>query len=219
MVVAFLTTFYMFRLVFVVFWGRAKSDLPAHAHESPPVMTYPLIGLAVASVVAGGLGIGSSWPAIFWPRKRHVLAWWLISFRHDRAWHEPIEGAGCSSRSTARLVPALCGLVAMLLGFLAAWGLYAQRRLGPAAGRLPGSVRVLRNKFYFDELYAWIIACTQDAMARFAALFDREISGRRGAVRFTAERSFSGAACAWPKPATCKPTPSCSRPGRAWCSI
>ena len=56
-VVAFLTTFYMFRLVFVVFWGKAKSDLPAHAHESPRVMTYPLGILAVASVVAGVVGI------------------------------------------------------------------------------------------------------------------------------------------------------------------
>ena len=55
--VAFLTTFYMFRLFFVVFLGRAKSDLPAHAHESPKVMTWPLVVLAVASVFGGFFGI------------------------------------------------------------------------------------------------------------------------------------------------------------------
>src|SRR3984885_11955925 len=48
--VAFLTTFYMFRLFFVAFLGASKSDLPAHAHESPPLMTMPLVVLAIASV-------------------------------------------------------------------------------------------------------------------------------------------------------------------------
>ena len=51
--VAVLTTFYMFRLVFVVFYGPGKSDAASHAYESPPVMTVPLIVLAVPTVVAG----------------------------------------------------------------------------------------------------------------------------------------------------------------------
>jgi len=50
---AFLTAFYMFRLVAVVFFAPAKSDHVDHAHEVPSVMTIPLVILCVLSVVAG----------------------------------------------------------------------------------------------------------------------------------------------------------------------
>jgi len=48
-----LTSFYMFRLLFVVFLGAPRSDAARHAHESPAVMTLPLLILAVPSVFAG----------------------------------------------------------------------------------------------------------------------------------------------------------------------
>ena len=50
---ALLTSFYMFRLFFVVFMGRPRSGHAEHAHQSPAVMTIPLIVLAIPSVVAG----------------------------------------------------------------------------------------------------------------------------------------------------------------------
>jgi len=50
---AFLTAFYMFRLVSVVFFGLGKSDHASHAHEVPPVMKYPLVILGVLSVIGG----------------------------------------------------------------------------------------------------------------------------------------------------------------------
>ena len=55
--VAALTTFYMFRLVFVAFLGAPRSDAAGHAHESPPVMVWPLRILAVFSVIGGLIGI------------------------------------------------------------------------------------------------------------------------------------------------------------------
>ena len=55
--VAMLTSFYMFRLVFVVFYGSAKSDDAGHAHESPGVMVWPLRILAVLSLIGGFIGI------------------------------------------------------------------------------------------------------------------------------------------------------------------
>jgi NAD(P)H-quinone oxidoreductase subunit 5 len=66
-------------------------------------------------------------------------------------------------------------LVAVLLGFVAAWSLYANADSDPLTARLPALCRVLRNKFYFDELYAWIIALTQDATARLANIVDSEV--------------------------------------------
>ncbi len=50
---AFLTSFYMFRLFLVVFLGKPRTDSARHGHESPGVMTFPLIVLAVLSIIAG----------------------------------------------------------------------------------------------------------------------------------------------------------------------
>jgi NADH-quinone oxidoreductase subunit L len=174
-VVAFLTTFYMFRLVFAVFWGRAKSDLPAHAHESPRMMTYPLIGLAIASAIAGGLGIHRFIERQFFMAHGHVSLWpwWLHPFQHHDwgfALRQLMEEVLEPFHSA--LVPALCGMAAVLFGFLAAWGLYRNAASEPLPDKLPALCRLMRNKFYFDELYAWLIALTQDALARFAAMFD-----------------------------------------------
>jgi NADH-quinone oxidoreductase subunit L len=173
--VAFLTTFYMFRLIFTVFWGRAKTDLTAHAHESPRIMTYPLIGLAVASVIAGGLGIQRFVERQFFIQHGHVSPWpwWMQPFQHHD-WGfafgqlteevlEPFHNA---------LAPALCGLGAILLGLVAAWSLYRNAASDPLPDIIPTFSRWMRHKFYFDELYAWLIARTQDALARLAALFD-----------------------------------------------
>lgn len=51
MVTVFLTAFYMFRVIFVVFWGRSKPG--GHPHESPSIMTLPMWLLAILSVIAG----------------------------------------------------------------------------------------------------------------------------------------------------------------------
>jgi len=50
---AFLTSFYMFRLMVVVFWGPTRSEHARDGHQPPPVMTIPLMILAVPSVIAG----------------------------------------------------------------------------------------------------------------------------------------------------------------------
>src|SRR4051812_35387625 len=63
--VAVLTTFYMFRLVFVVFFGPTKSDSAAHAHESPAVMLWPLRLLAVFSVIGGCIGLDLAYGRFF----------------------------------------------------------------------------------------------------------------------------------------------------------
>ena len=54
-VAAFLTAFYIFRLWFLTFGGTPRSEAAHHAHESPAVMTLPLLALGLLAVVAGGL--------------------------------------------------------------------------------------------------------------------------------------------------------------------
>jgi NADH-quinone oxidoreductase subunit L len=185
-VVAFLTTFYMFRLVFVVFWGKAKSDLPSHAHESPRLMTYPLVVLAIASLVAGGLGIYQYLDHQLDLGRQHVAVWpwWLSpSLREVKAavhqvGHELLEPFRESP------VAAGCGLAAIICGFLAARGLYVNAASDPLPKVLPSVTRWMRRKFYFDEIYTVLIATTHDALAAFIGAFDQYILS--GGIRLIA---------------------------------
>jgi NADH-quinone oxidoreductase subunit L len=155
--VAALTSFYMFRLVFVAFLGPAKSQAPDHAHETPGVMTWPLRVLAVPTVLAGFWGIeyayarqlpsqlapsGGSW-------YDHLLA----------PFHEP--------------VPVWSGLGAVAVGFVTAFALYRRAVKDPLPEKLGALATWIRGKFFFDELYAWLIARTQDALATAVDAFDR----------------------------------------------
>jgi NADH-quinone oxidoreductase subunit L len=183
--VAFLTTFYMFRLVLTVFWGRAKTDPATHAHESPRIMTNPLVVLAVASVIAGGLGIQRlvERQYVAAPGHEALWPWWLFPFQHND-WASALRHLteDLLEPFHSALGPALCGLGAVLLGFVAAWGLYRHAASDPLPHMIPTFSRWMRHKFYFDEVYAWLIAITQDAVARSAAFFDRVFVA--GGVRF-----------------------------------
>ncbi|MGZ4986949.1 MAG: NADH-quinone oxidoreductase subunit L [Limisphaerales bacterium] len=153
--VAFLTTFYMFRLFFVVFLGNSKSDLPKHAHESPPVMTIPLRILAIASVAGGFFGI----------------AQFVGSQLNPSVEAEPVFAPLAPFIHAP--VGAIAGLLALAVGFFIAMSLYARAKSDPLPAMLGAPARWMRDKFYFDELYAEIIKYTQDLLARVADAFDR----------------------------------------------
>jgi NADH-quinone oxidoreductase subunit L len=135
---AFLTAFYVVRLLVIVFFGDPRSEGARQSKESPPVMTGPLIVLAILATL-GGFGFFA----------RNFLAL-------------PIE------KETTLLVPALA-FGALIVGSGLAIALYRKRTSEPI------DVEVLRHKFYFDELYAWLIGWTQELLARVAAFFDRWI--------------------------------------------
>jgi NADH-quinone oxidoreductase subunit L len=151
--VAFLTTFYMFRLFFVVFLGKARSDLRGHPAKSR-VMAYPLVVLAVATVLGGFLGIEQFVARDFAPADK--AAPFFAPFA-------PFQNAPMA---------AALGLAAFFAGLAAAYLIYAKAQSDPLPGVMTGTCQVLRRKFYFDELYAELIALTQDALANFANGFD-----------------------------------------------
>ncbi|WP_428696974.1 NADH-quinone oxidoreductase subunit L [Stappia sp.] len=143
-VAAALTSFYSWRLAFMTFHGkpRASVDVMKHVHESPLVMTVPLMILAVGALFAGlvfsgvfmGHGYEAFWKgALFTSEENHIL--------HDI--HEVPLWVKASP------------FVMMLGGFAVAWLFYIKspdipRRL---AERHDGLYRFLLNKWYFDELY------------------------------------------------------------------
>jgi NADH-quinone oxidoreductase subunit L len=155
--VAFLTALYMFRLVFVAFLGPAKSQAPDRAHESPAVMTLPLLALAIPSVLAG-----------FWGINGYLGRHYGAGVATDSGWLEQIIAPFHHAP-----VAAFGGLLAALLGIGVAYRLYGNGLQDPLPGLLGSLARTLRNKFYFDELYARLIAWTQDSLARLADAVDR----------------------------------------------
>ncbi|MBO8167779.1 MAG: NADH-quinone oxidoreductase subunit L [Thermoanaerobacteraceae bacterium] len=130
--VAFLTAFYMFRLIFIAFFGEKHSD--HHAHESPLTMTVPLIILAVFSVFVGFIGA---------PFVEHGFAS-LIYFEHP---HHAEPDYGLMITST----------IIALAGIGLAWLLYGKKAYDPEKlkQRFLPIWTLLYNKYYIDEVYQW----------------------------------------------------------------
>jgi NADH-quinone oxidoreductase subunit L len=160
LLVAMLTAFYMFRLVFVVFFGQKKSEAAAHAHESPGIMLWPLRILGVLSIIGGWIGIEEL-------------------FKHFFAGGEPEKAASFAANLIAPFthapVVALSGLLAAALGIFAAYKLYAQATTDPLTERLPGFTKLLRNRFYLDEFYQATFIRVHDFFAKAADWIDRWI--------------------------------------------
>ena len=163
-----LTAFYMFRLLFVVFFGPAKSEGAGHAHESPKVMTTPLIILAVFSAIGGFIGIDVFVGKMFTVTAKRITAAgsnrMLQPFGHN-------------------LLAAMFGLLAALVGISLAATCYWNATKDPLAVKLGWLSRAMRNRFYFDELYAWLISITHEALSKLADWFDRWIIAGLGRPR------------------------------------
>ena len=158
--VAVLTTFYMFRLVFVAFHGEARSEAARHAHESPGVMAWPLRVLAVPSVVAGFLGVEQ-----------------LVSSMYREGGETAEHAGGFLQTALAPFlhapVAAGAGLAAVAIGFAAAYALYAKAKTDPLPEKLGALSTAMRNRFYWDEIYEATGIKFQNTLAAIADWFDR----------------------------------------------
>ncbi len=171
--VAALTTFYMFRLVFVAFLGSERTEAAGHAHESPWVMIWPLRVLAVFSSIGGVIGAEALFGGFYEQGVEHphgVTGQLFYPFAHAP-------------------VAALIGLGAVAVGFVAAMRLYSRADEDPLPSRIGAFARWMRDKFYFDELYERTVIKLQDTTAAVVDWFDRWLVGG-AAVRGTA--AFTG---------------------------
>jgi NADH-quinone oxidoreductase subunit L len=164
-VTAGLTAFYMFRQLFLVFFGPCQvgGNARSHLHESPRVMTLPLVILAFGSVVAGWIGL----PAVLGGSQ----------FEH---WLEPVLGGHPEGHGSQAQEWGLMGLsiTVAVLGFLLAYHLYYRKSLDPERFSSVGSglpYRVLLNKYYVDELYQFVFVSGTLLLARIGAWIDRYI--------------------------------------------
>jgi NADH-quinone oxidoreductase subunit L len=150
----FVTSLYSFRLLFVVFHGKERMDhhTKEHLHESPWVVTLPLIALAIPSIAIGWITIE---PVLFGDYFRGVI--------FNAPGQNPLEIVGEEFHGPAAFVQHAFGGVAIYLaaaGALVAWFLYLKRPEIPAAmiTRFGALHTLLMNKYYFDWFNENVIA-------------------------------------------------------------
>jgi len=148
---ALLTSFYMFRLIFLTFHGKPRYDEhKVHAHESPWSMLGPLVALAVLSVVGGWVAA----PAV-WGGPDYFANFLTPVFGS----HEGAEVLNEAAVHSLELTLAVVAVVSALLGLAIAYWLYLRRpeKADRLADSLAPAYRTLLNRYYVDELYAAVI--------------------------------------------------------------
>ena len=145
--VAFITAFYSWRLLFMTFHGKSRADQEVlhHAHESPPVMLWPLAVLAIGAVVAGFLGFN-----------------YFVGEGRGEFWRDAILVLpGHDTLGGAEEVPFWVGKLPLamgLIGIFVAWVAYVARPDLPArtARTFRAIYLLFLNKWYFDEIYDFL---------------------------------------------------------------
>ena len=155
LVTAGMTAFYMFRQLFMVFHGECRADphAQAHLHESPAVITLPLIILAVGSIFTGWLGA----PEYLW------------GSRWDH-WLQPIFGAPEHHGSVGtEVLVTLLTLAVVAAGIGLAYLKYGKAGAHIAAESENVVYRLSLNKYYIDEIYDAVLVRPFTACSRFLA--------------------------------------------------
>lgn len=210
---AFCTAFYMFRLIFLAFFGQPRdSEAFHHAHESPWVMTLPLVILASASVYPVGGGAGN-W---FWirnpvPQVENIGVQFgkptgsggagaEIARGGVHADNTQLHGAAMPeppprphggnnehspAHHTAHRYAVILSLVVFALGFGLAWACYIGGLFDPSriAARFAPLHRLLLNKYYIDEFYGACVVTPFLKMCKALGRFDLTVID--GAVNAT----------------------------------
>jgi NADH-quinone oxidoreductase subunit L len=198
-----LTAFYMFRLIYLTFFGERRCDDHAwhHVHESPRVMTVPLIILAVLSVCGGWIGIPRSLSGPLLGRDINLFEHWLHpalasvpaaaggAGGHAAA---PAGHGGAHSGSAVAAAGALAGaeahpeapaveyaamgasLAVAIAGIALAHLLYLRRRdlLQRIVGAVGPLYRLVYGKYFVDELYEAAVLRPYWALCRLSRWFD-----------------------------------------------
>jgi len=177
LVSAGITAFYMFRLIFMTFFGKpADRHQYEHAHESPRVMTIPLILLATLSVVAGWFALGEHG--------------WFERFVLPYSTGIPVETVGGAyaehGAHAAHSIAMILSILMAGLGILISAAFYYWKKCSAErwAKTLGPIYRLVYNKYYVDEIYEKTAVGGTLLTMRILAAFDRIVID--GLVNFSA---------------------------------
>ncbi|MES2377256.1 MAG: NADH-quinone oxidoreductase subunit L [Bacteroidota bacterium] len=160
-ITAMLTSFYMFRMMYLTFWGkfRGTHEQEHHLHESPPSMTIPLIVLAILSAIGGMIGV----PAVM--GGHHELGAYLAPVFEES--HKILGEHGLSHNTEWALMGLSVGgaLIAMIYAYIK----YVKGGHVPVEDtqERPILANLSYNKFYIDEIYDFLIRKPLDALSTF----------------------------------------------------
>jgi NADH-quinone oxidoreductase subunit L len=180
-----MTAFYMFRQVFMVFFGECRADphTQHHLHESPPVMTYPLVILAAGALFAGFLGVPAALGG------SNLFEQWLAPVFAGGHGHVAHGAAHPVESVEYLLMIASVGVAAA--GIALAYLIYYRKAFSPevfssAGGGVPYDV--VYNKYYIDEIYQATFVRFTLALCWLGFSFDRYVIDFivDGAARVTA---------------------------------
>lgn len=166
MITSMLTAFYMFRMLFIVFFGKFRGTHAQehHLHESPPSMTFPLVALAVLSVIGGVLGLPEFWGLPNW-------------MHHNLEPIIKIKNPSILSHETEWTLMALAVVAALAVVFFA-YMLYIKHKVLPVEKeeQLKKWQKIIYNKYYVDEVYDALIRKPLDVISTvFYRFFDLQI--------------------------------------------
>ena len=171
--VAGLTAFYMFRLVILTFMGEHKdAHRLEHVHESPAVMTIPLIVFAILSFFAfysfNPFGASSGWFYHAMERPSSVVPL-SVQAANIGTFEEALHHA--------HLPAMVLSLIVAGLGILIAFATYRWKKISAdaLAERFKGVYNFLLNKWYFDEIYGAVVVGGTHALTRMLRWFDNTI--------------------------------------------
>ena len=156
-VTAVLTAFYMSRLVFMTFYGEARHGDEAHPHEPSRLMTAPLVVLAGAAALSGGLNLPFT-------KDLHFLGVWLEPSLFGNEAHLSLGGG-------AQWLLALVSMTGAVIGIAGAAAVYLQHRLPAGRVELPAAARA----FYVDEAWTRFVGGPGRRAFEGVAAFDANV--------------------------------------------
>jgi len=154
-IAAFLTAFYMGRQIWMVFFGKERTEVAEHAEESPPVMTVPLMVLAALATLGGVMNLPFD--------GFHNLGHWLeYTLGHVEALGFDLGVAGIST-------------ILALLAIFVSWLLYGRKPLkeeqpDPLKKPLGFLYTGMENKWFVDEGYGAVIIRPFEKLAKFLSI-------------------------------------------------
>jgi NADH-quinone oxidoreductase subunit L len=165
-----LTAFYMFRLVFMTFFGTTRLSEKAwhHLHESPWVITVPLVCLAFLSVVGGWIGVPAVLGHVFGGMPNYFEEYLHPIFAYSKAYTEASGAHGVHNVALewglmATSVVIACGGI----GLAAALYLIKPQIPAKFTAAFPALHRAVYNKWYIDEIYDAMIVNPTKAAGQF----------------------------------------------------
>jgi len=200
-IAALLTAFYMFRLVYMTFFGSCRADekTKSHIHESPRTMTVPLAVLAVLSLVGGWIGLGK---ALSFGRDWNLFERWLhpsfeqterIAAARVALGPAPEEHAHHYGLGVEWLFVGIALAIAVA-GWMLARYLYRLRPELPGVlvGRVRLAYRLVLEKYYVDEIYKLLFVDNLLRLCRGLSWIDaRVVDGAvNGAARGTLATAY-----------------------------